>query len=652
MRLTNNKIIKSFFSLLTFIVFITFDLEGKLPDINPADVTRKANEIMSAHACYKELSPLLAQRILQNYVENLDPNKVYFIEGDIKQWIHPSNELLTSLIEDYRHHQFPIFEQIHGMMVNAITRRHQLEEKIDLQNLPKHVKSEEFKKLDWAVSNDELVTRISKLKSLQIDITSKLKSEDLKEKSLQRIAKKQAKFEEDILSKDPTQKERFILANILKATAEALDSNTAYFTPGEASQFIINLQLKLYGIGVQLRDDLNGFTAVKIVEGGPAAQGKELKAKDRIIAIDGEPVAGMDITEAVELIRGKENTPVTLTVVRTTQEAGVPKEEQLDIIIKRGEVVLKDTRYESSYEPFGEGVIGYLRLYSFYQDRDTSSTEDLRREIEKLKEEHKLLGVVLDLRYNAGGLLTEAVGVTGLFITKGIVVSVKDDSGHIQHLRNTDNAIAWHGPLIVLVNRASASASEIVAQTLQDYGRAIVAGDEYSWGKGSFQTFTLNSEDGSSVNPQGEYKVTRGRYYTVSGKTPQLTGVTSDIVVPGAVSAMEIGEKFSKYPLENDFIKPNFQDDLSDIPFMHREKFRRLYKFDLQSKVETYTPYMPTLKTNSKNRIADNKNYQNFLQELTKNEDFDEEESVGFGSTDLQLTEAYSIMKDLIYLRK
>jgi carboxyl-terminal processing protease len=648
----NKKKTKSFLLLLIFALLITLNLESKLPDIHPADVTRKANEIMSAHACYKELSPLLAQRILQNYIENLDPNKVYFIEGDIKQWISPSNELLTALINDYRLHQFQIFEQIHDKMFSAISRRHELEEKINLQNLPKHVKAEEFKKLEWAVSNDELVNRISKLKSLQIDLTSKLKTEDLKEKGLQRIAKKQAKFEEEILSKNPTQKERFILANVLKATAEALDSNTAYFTPGEASQFVINLQLKLFGIGVQLRDDLNGFTAVKIVEGGPAAKGKELKAKDRIIAIDGEPVAGMDITEAVELIRGKENTPVTLTVVRMTAEEGITKEEQLDIVIKRGEVVLKDTRYESSYEPFGEGVIGYLRLYSFYQDRDTSSTEDLRQEIEKLKEEHKLLGIILDLRYNAGGLLTEAVGVTGLFITKGIVVSVKDDSGQLQHLRNTDNGIAWNGPLMVLVNRASASASEIVAQTLQDYGRAIVAGDSHSWGKGSFQTFTLNSDDGSSVNPQGEYKVTRGRYYTVSGKTPQLTGVTSDIVVPGAVSAMEIGEKFSKYPLENDFIKPNFQDDLSDIPFMHREKFRRLYKFDLQSKVETYTPHMTTLKINSENRIADNKNYQNFLQELRKNEDFDEEESMGFGSTDLQLTEAYSIMKDLIYLRK
>ncbi len=646
------KIIKFNSLLLAFTLFLAINLEAKLPTITAADVTEKANEIMSAHASHKTLTPMLAERVIHNYLEVLDPNKVYFIEPDIKEWIHPSNELLTQLIQDYQQSQFPVFQQIHESMIRAIARRHRLEEKIDLKQLPQHVKSEEFKKMPWASSEEDLFNRIAKLKSLQIDFSSKLNTEDLKEKSQQRIAKRQAKFEEDITTTDLVAKERFILANILKATAEALDSNTAYFTPGEASQFVINLQLRLFGIGVQLRDDLNGFTAVKIVEGGPAALGKELKAKDRIIAINGEPVAGMDIIEAVDLIRGEENTPVVLTVVRNTQEGDITKEEKLDITIKRGEVVLKDTRYESSYVPFGDGVIGYLRLYSFYQDKDNSSTSDLLQEIEKLKDEHKLIGVVLDLRYNSGGLLNQAVGVTGLFITKGIVVSVKDDTGVIQHLRNTENAIAWNGPLIVLVNRASASASEIVAQTLQDYGRAIIVGDEHSWGKGSFQTFTLHSDDGSTVNPQGEYKVTRGRYYTVSGKTPQLTGVLSDIVVPGPLSELEIGEKYSKYPLENDTIKPNFQDDLADIPFFQREQFKRFYKFDLQSKVETYKPFMINLKTNCQLRLEQNKNYQNFLKELKKKEDFDEEQSSGFGQNDLQLAEAYSILKDLIYLRK
>ena len=235
-------------------------------------------------------------------------------------------------------------------------------------------------------------------------------------------------------------------------------------------------------------------------------------------------------------------------------------------------MVLKETRYETNYEPFGDGVIAYLRLYSFYQDPDSSSSSDLAKEIKKLKDSHKIKGIILDLRYNSGGMLSQAVEVTGLFITKGIIVSIKDDAGNVQHLRELDGKTAWDGPLMVLINRASASASEIVAQTLQDYGRALVVGDDHSYGKGSFQTFTLSSAKNGSVNPQGEYKVTRGRYYTVSGKSPQLHGVISDVLVPGPFSEMEIGEQYAKYPLEGDQIKENFNDDLSDIPFLSKRQ--------------------------------------------------------------------------------
>ena len=128
---------------------------------------------------------------------------------------------------------------------------------------------------------------------------------------------------------------------------------------------------------------------------------------------------------------------------------------------------------------------------------------------------------------------------------------------------------------MVLVDRLSASASEIVAQALQDYGRALVIGDDHTYGKGSFQTFTLTTQSNGAVDPHGEYKVTRGRYYTVSGKTPQLVGVQSDIVIPGELSFMEVGEEYAKYPLENDSIAPNFEDTLSDVPFFQRERIRR-----------------------------------------------------------------------------
>lgn len=633
-------------------VLLSVFCAAKLPELTPQATTQKLHEIMKSHASYKELTPLLVKRALENYIDNLDHTKTYFIESDIHQWLEPSEELVQQILYQYSQSDFHVFEEILDTMVKAIHRRHELESQIDTANLPKNVKAQEFKKMEWATSEAALLTRLTRIKALQVETAAKL-NEETRQKSLQRIEKRQAKYEESLMVTDPVQKQRLILSDVLKATASSLDSHTAYFTPDEASQFMINVQQRLFGIGAQLRDDLNGFTIVKVIEGGPAASNKGLKLKDRIIAVNGEPVVGMDIVDAVELIRGEENTPVTLTVIRESGEGDDKTEEKLDVVLKRAEVVLKETRFESNYEPFGDGVIGYLKLYSFYQDPESSSGADLAAEINKLKAEHNLKGLVLDLRYNAGGMLTQAVSVTGLFITKGVVVSIKDETGAVQHLRDLDGKTVWDGPLIVLVNRASASASEIVAQTLQDYGRALIVGDDHSFGKGSFQTFTLNTTAKSeAVNPQGEYKVTRGRYYTVSGQTPQLNGVVSDIAVPGPLSEMEIGEKFAKNALENDSIAPSFDDNLDDIPYLQRDKIKMLYKFDLQPRLHIYEKYLDTLKKNSALRIERNKDYQKLLKELRKKDDdeIDEEIDEQLGQNDLQLHETNNIMKDLLFL--
>jgi len=637
-----------FLSFLLILGCFSGSIEAKAPPMTPALVNSKLQEIMKSHAKYKTLTPELIRRILNNYLEELDPSKTYFVEDDIKQWTQPSDATVETILKEFNEGNFQAFNNIYGIFVKTISRRHDLEKQIDLENLPKHVSPEEFKDLKWAANPQDLLTRLMRFKALQMETVSKM-SPELKEKTLQRIEKRQTKYEEEILTTDAKARENLILSDILKAAASSLDTHTAYFTPEEARQFMINVQQRLFGIGAQLRDDINGFTVVKIIEGGPAAEGKELKPKDRIIAVNGEPVVGMDIVDAVELIRGGENTPVTLTVVREAPKGENKEEEKLDIVVKRGEVVLKETRYEATVEPYGDGDIAYIRLYSFYQDPDSSSSQDLANAITKLKKEHHIKGMIFDLRYNSGGMLAQAVEVTGLFIKKGIVVSIKDDQGNVQHLRNINGTPVWDGPLIVLINRSSASASEIVAQTLQDYGRALIVGDDHSYGKGSFQTFTLDTTKNGIINPQGEYKVTRGRYYTVSGKTPQMKGVESDIIVNGALSESEMGEKFSKYPLDSDTIPSTYDDDLADIPLLQREKIRLLYKFDLQTRLNTYQPYLEELKRNSTERITENKNYQNFLKELKK-KDPNENEMEQFGQNDLQLAEAYNIMKDLIFI--
>ncbi|MCB1118375.1 MAG: PDZ domain-containing protein [Chlamydiia bacterium] len=633
---------KTFISLLLFVPCL---LMAKLPELQPSDVTEKLQEIMEAHVYYKEMSPMLMGRVLKNYLEELDPVKTYFLKPEIEPWLDPSEETLNQVLSQYQQGNFDTFYQIRDVLVQAIERRHRLEEQIATVELPEKVKYADFQKMDWLETEEELLTRLAKIRAMQVDATTKL-SPDLKDKALQLIKKRQKKVEGNALNDDPDHVRNAVLSYFMKSAAAALDSHTVYFTPEEAKQFLISVQSRLFGIGAALRDDLNGFSIIKIIDGGPASRGGELQLKDRVIAVNGEPVVGMEITDAVQLIRGEEDTQVVLTVVRQVDE----EEKTLHITITRGEVVLKEARFESSVEPFGDGVVAYLRLFTFYQDPDHSSAGDITKELNRLKKEYNIKGVVLDLRDNTGGLLAQAVAVTGLFISRGVVVSIKDADGNVQHLRDIDGETIWNGPLIVMVNRASASASEIVSQTLQDYGRALIVGDDHSYGKGSFQTFTLNTEQENDVNPKGEYTVTRGLYYTVAGHSPQLNGVQADVVVPSVLSQSDIGERFTKYPIESESIPDSFDDKLEDIPFFQRQRIKPLYLVHLQKREQPYQPYLELLKSNSEKRIANNKNYQSFLAQIKKVETTGEEEPLKFGQNDLQLAETMNVMKDLILL--
>jgi carboxyl-terminal processing protease len=630
---------------LILVLCITL-LEAKPPQISPRDVTLKAKEILSAHPNYKIISNLLAERILKNFIDEIDPAKTYFIESDIGQWLYPTDEITQIVVKSFKSADFRLFEKIHNVAVMAIERRDVLEKEMEKRELPQGVDKEELRDVKWVNSKEELIGRLLKIKSLQLDAAQKLEDQ-VKDQFFQRVKKRRITREAQVLGKNAKERKQIILSYVLKATASSLDSHTNYFTPSEASQFLIQVQQRLFGIGAELRDDLSGFTIVRIIEKGPAGKNKKLKINDRIIAVDKTPVVGMDIVEAVELIRGSKGTKVVLSVLRKDLETN--KERKIDIKITRGEVVLEDSRVESSYEPYGDGIIGVIKLHSFYQDPKSSSADDVKQAMNKFKKENNLKGIILDLRNNSGGLLHQAVAVTGLFITKGVVVSVKDGAGRVKPYRTSNSKMSYDGPLIVLTNKTSASAAEIVAQTLQDYGRAFVVGDENTFGKGTFQLPSIGMENEGRVNDKGEYKVTHGKYYTVSGKSPQLVGVRADIIVPGFFSELDIGEKFTKYPLENDSIQERFDDDLSDIPSMHRKHVGLLYKHNMQQKLTLYTQYLDQLKTNSQTRISQNKNYQNFLKDL-KNKRYEDDFIEFCGKSDLQLVETQNIMKDMVFL--
>lgn len=634
--------------LLIFFFLFTATGECKQPQLSPRDVKSKVEEILKAHVSHKSLNIALMERVFQNFLEELDPMKTYFIESEVKPWTHAPESTLQMAIKGYKAGDFSVFYEIHSVFLDAIDRRRVLEEKIAKEPLPKGVKSEEFKDLAWAIDEEALLERLGRIKSLQCEAVAKL-DDETKAKFFLRLEKRRTNREAEFLETNTEERQRLILSCVLKSIASSLDSHTNYFTPGEANQFMIQVQQRLFGIGAQLHDNLDGLLIKRILENSPASQSNKIKINDKIIAVNQEPVVGLDITEAVELIRGEKGTPVLLTMLREVEEEGERRVDKVEVELIRNEVVLEESRLETSFDPFGDGVIAHLKLFSFYQDGKSSSAQDLRKALEQIKKDHNLKGVLLDLRSNAGGLLTQAVSVTGLFINKGVVVSIQDNTGKVQHLREVDGRPIWDGPLFVLVNRASASAAEIVAQTLQDYGRAVVVGDDHTFGKGSFQTFTLDPVNNQKVNPQGEYKVTRGRYYTVSGKSPQLNGVSSDIEVPGILSGLDIGEKHAKFPLENDAIEPHFDDDLSDLSQLHRLQLGPMYRYNLQQRLATYAPYIEKLKENSKKRIGQNKSYQSFLTESAK-KNFDADSVNVFNQNDLQMLESANIMKDLIFL--
>ncbi len=640
------KLNRLIFTILT--LFILSEVHAKPPELTPKEAHKKAEEILKAHVTYKELTPELSGRIVQNFLEELDPTKTYLTEKEIITWINPSDELKNQLTEDFNKKSFTAFEEIYSVMVRAIERRNQLEEKILKREPPKAGKSSEFKDLSWAKSEEELEERLLTIRGFQLDAADKLNLET-QDQFFQRVTKRRLSREQEILqNKGKEAQKKQLLAYYLKAFTAALDNHTAYFTPTEANQFMAQVQQRFFGIGAQLKDNLNGFTIVRLIEGGPALRDGTIKAEDRIIAVNHEPVVGMYIGDVIERIHGPKGTKVHLTFLRDHKDREASEKYEVEIV--RDEIVLKETRFSSESIPFGDGVIAHIHLYSFYQDSNDSSASDVKKAIEEIMQNHKLYGVILDLRNNGGGILLQAPEVTGNFIQKGIVVSIKDNNGNLQHLRNFNATPTWEGPLVVLTNKISASAAEIVAGSLQDYGRALLVGDETTFGKGTHQLFTLESAHTGKANPQGEYKVTRGLYYTVSGKSPQFNGTKVDITVPGVFSQAEIGESYSKYPLENDEVSPNFVDNLNDIHPFHRNKMMRVYKQGRQEKVDLYAPYLETLKKNSTERIAANKNYQTFIQELSKKDDSESEPQELYGQSDLQLEEATAIMKDLIFL--
>ncbi len=337
------------------------------------------------------------------------------------------------------------------------------------------------------------------------------------------------------------------------------DPHSDYFNPKDKEDFDIRMSGRLEGIGARLQTDGEYTKVVSIVPGGPAWKQKELEVNDLITTVtqeSAEPVdvTGMRIDDVVKMIRGDKGTKVTLTVKKVD---GSYK----DITIVRDEVII-DEGFAKSLILTMEGVdekLGYINLPGFYADFEgkggPNSAEDIKKELEKLKAE-KVDGIILDLRNNGGGSLREVVNMSGLFIEKGPIVQVKSRGANLKPYiyKDTDKEVVYDGPLVVLVNRFSASASEILAAAMQDYERAVIVGSNSTFGKGTVQRFfdmdRIISNVPQSLRPLGEIKVTTQKYYRIDGGSVQLKGVTPDIILPDSYHYLPIGEEDYKNAME------------------------------------------------------------------------------------------------------
>jgi carboxyl-terminal processing protease len=374
----------------------------------------------------------------------------------------------------------------------------------------------------------------------------------------------------------------------LDALAQAYDPHSEYLSKADMKNFSINMGLSLVGIGAMLRSE-DGYAKIEsLVPGGPAQADGRLKVGDRISAVAQGPADYVDVREmrldkVVEMIRGKKGTHVRLLVIPS--DATDPSRRK-NVELVRDEIKLKDQEARADIiirkDENGDPIkLGWLTLPSFYADMDKhqkSTTRDVLALLKRLKKEN-IAGLVIDLRRNGGGSLEEALSLTGLFLKSGPIVQTKDYNGSIRVSANPDPGIAYSGPMVVLTSRQSASASEIFAAALQDYGRAVVVGDKNTFGKGTVQTILpigrFASLLGNHSDEDGALKLTIQKFYRVAGGSTQLHGVASDIVLPSLSDLPEFGEGALKNALAYDEVSKARYTKWSDTHSLFIDQLRR-----------------------------------------------------------------------------
>ena len=589
-----------------------------------------------AHYLDKEINDEFSEKVFDTFLENLDPYKRYVYASDIDEF-----SKYKYLIDDaFKNPNLDFFELVY----KRYTKRMLESEKIfnDILSKPFDFNKNEvcecdFEELDYVKTKDQLFDRWRKLLKIYVienyhneiedDLRKSKEDSDfilrnpvLIEKKTRETLKETMQQNYAFISEEMQRSDWFSV--YINSFVSQYDPNTSYLDPESKDRFDVDMSGNYAGIGARLQKKIDKVEITEVISGGPAWRDNSLEKGDAILKVrqddEDEPVGilNMRLGEAVKLIKGKKGTKVHLTVKKVDGSV-------TEVTVKRDIVLLEETYIKSSIVEKDNNTYGLINIPKFYIDFDNQSNrdaaKDLRTEIERLKEQG-IQGLVIDLRNNGGGALKTVVDMAGMFIKNGPVVQVKYFDKEKQVLSDRDRSVLWTGPLVILVNEGSASASEILAAAMQDYKRAIIIGGNQTWGKGTVQNvFPLNRMVRGNTNGDlGALRYTTQKYYRINGGSVQLEGVKSDINVPYRYKYLEFGEKDSENPLQWDEID-KVEFDTWNSNFNFEEAITK------SNKRMANNEYLKLVDENAKwiKSVRDNKlinlNYDKFKLELEEN---------------------------------
>lgn len=632
--------------------------------LNIGDIPQVMERLFHFHIENKEWTPTLIRRSLRLYIEQFDADKSYLLESEIAPYLAISAQRAEEICSRVQKRNYADFIELNGILQKAILRARNLRRSIAeqlLTGLREFPSSSIAPPAQYPKTEEEIVQRqMNRMTRFYLfhQARTQIDSSARKQRVYALFEKKMSRTENGYLFLDSEGKrlsqeqiEHLFSLRILKSFAKSLDTHTAFFSPEEAYEMRLSLEKQFEGVGVILSEGIDGVMIANLIEGGPAELSGQIQVNDQLVEIDGKIIAQTPFEEVLDLLKKKDRSEIILGFKRF--DPVVKKETFFRVSLMKQPIAMKDTRIQTSYERVEDGIIGKIALHSFYESSDgVSSEKDMKEAIRAFREKGDLKGLILDLRENSGGFLGQAVRVAGLFVSNGVIVISKYGKGDVHYLRNIVGKNYFSGPLIVLTSKMSASASEIVAQALQDYGVALVVGDERTFGKGSIQYQTI-----TDANADLFFKVTVGRYYTVSGRSTQIDGVLADIVVPTAYAPYKIGERYLEYPLPPDQVDSAYLDPLTDLDEKARQLFQKRYLPSLQRVVPFWKKALPVLRQNSADRIAADPEFQIFLEKLEKVRGRQSgtmvnavDEQIEIGMDDLQMRESVHILKDMIDL--